>query len=150
MFNGLSDMCIFDCGTVNVQRYRDEILEPHMRLFRDAVGPHFIFMDDNARSHRAHLLDDCLEREDIQHMDWPVMSLDMNPMGCLGCNRKMSCSPPASTEDTSTSPRCSLWGMGTAACRALEAPYREHATALLGMCSNHTAQHHHCYCGGNR
>ena len=74
----------------------------------------------------------------------------LNPMGCLGCNRKMSCSPPASTEDTSTSPRCSLWGMGTAACRALEAPYREHATALLGMCSNHTAQHHHCYCGGNR
>ena len=65
---------------MNAQRYRDEVLEPHVRLFKGAVGPHFIFMDDNARPQRAHLVDDYLEREDIQSMDWPAMSPDMNPI----------------------------------------------------------------------
>ena len=76
----LVDVQIFDGGTVKAQRYRDKVLEPHVQLFRGAVGPHFIFIDDNARPHRAHLVDDYLEREDIQNMDWPAMSPDMNPI----------------------------------------------------------------------
>ena len=80
MFDGHTDLHIFDGGTVNARRYRDEILEPYVRLFRGAVGPHFIFMDDNARPHRAHLVDDYLEREDIQRMAWPALSPDMNPI----------------------------------------------------------------------
>jgi len=47
------------------QRYRQEILELYVRLFRYAVGPQFIFMDDNAKPHRAHLVDDYLENEDV-------------------------------------------------------------------------------------
>ena len=43
----------FDSGFVNAQRYRQEVLEPYARLFRGAVGPEFIFMDDSARAHRA-------------------------------------------------------------------------------------------------
>ena len=73
MFSGRTDLHIVDGCTVNAQRYRDEVLEPHLHLFRGAVGPHFIFMD-TARPHRGHLLDDYLEREDIQCMDWPAMS----------------------------------------------------------------------------
>ncbi|GFT34449.1 transposable element Tcb2 transposase [Trichonephila clavipes] len=38
----------FDTGSVTAQRYRDKVLEPYVRLFRGAVGPDFIFMDDNA------------------------------------------------------------------------------------------------------
>ncbi|GFV29328.1 transposable element Tc1 transposase [Trichonephila clavipes] len=30
------------------QRYIDEVLLPHVRLFRGAVGDKFVFMDDNA------------------------------------------------------------------------------------------------------
>ena len=37
-------------------------------------------MDNNARPHRAHLVDDYVEREDIQLMDWPANSPDMNPI----------------------------------------------------------------------
>ena len=69
MFNGRTDLHIFDSGTVNAQRYRNEVPEPHVRLFRGAVGPHIIFMYDNARPHRAHQVDDYLQREDIQSMD---------------------------------------------------------------------------------
>ncbi|GFW84205.1 transposable element Tcb1 transposase [Trichonephila clavipes] len=40
--------------------YRDVILEQHVRLFRGAMGAEFLFMDDNARPHRANIVDECL------------------------------------------------------------------------------------------
>lgn len=61
-------------------RYRDEVLAPHVRLFRGAVGPDFVLMDDNARPHRAHVVDDFLETEDIARMVWPARSPDLNPI----------------------------------------------------------------------
>ncbi|GFX77559.1 HTH_Tnp_Tc3_2 domain-containing protein [Trichonephila clavipes] len=36
--------------------YRGVILEQHVRLFRGAMGAEFLFMDDNARSHRANIV----------------------------------------------------------------------------------------------
>ncbi|GFV15803.1 transposable element Tcb1 transposase [Trichonephila clavipes] len=41
--------------------YRDVILEQHVRLFRGAMGDEFLFMDDNARPHRANIVDEYLE-----------------------------------------------------------------------------------------
>ncbi|GFX42954.1 transposable element Tcb1 transposase [Trichonephila clavipes] len=38
--------------------YRDVILEQHVRLFRGAIGAEFLFMDDNARPHRANIVDE--------------------------------------------------------------------------------------------
>ncbi|GFV28555.1 transposable element Tcb2 transposase [Trichonephila clavipes] len=40
--------------------YRDVLLEQHVRLFRGAMGAEFLFMDDNARPHRANIVDECL------------------------------------------------------------------------------------------
>ncbi|GFT42751.1 BRCA1-associated protein [Trichonephila clavipes] len=37
--------------------YRDVILEQHVRLFRGTMGAEFLFMDDNARPHRANIVD---------------------------------------------------------------------------------------------
>ncbi|GFW70618.1 transposable element Tcb1 transposase [Trichonephila clavipes] len=45
--------------------YRDVILEQHVRLFRGAMGAEFLFMDDNARPHRANSVNECLQSEDI-------------------------------------------------------------------------------------
>ncbi|KAJ4440283.1 hypothetical protein ANN_08422 [Periplaneta americana] len=39
MFNGRTDLHIFAAGTVNAQRYRDEVLERHVRLFRARQPP---------------------------------------------------------------------------------------------------------------
>ncbi|GFX83328.1 transposable element Tcb2 transposase [Trichonephila clavipes] len=80
MIDGCTDLHSFDTGSVNAQRYRDEVLEPYDRLFRCAVGPDFIFMDDNAPCHRAVLIDDFLETENIQRMSWPANSSDLNPI----------------------------------------------------------------------
>ncbi|GFY21824.1 transposable element Tcb2 transposase [Trichonephila clavipes] len=41
--------------------YRDVILEQHVRLYRGAMGAEFLFMDDNARPHRANIVDECLQ-----------------------------------------------------------------------------------------
>ncbi|GFV24894.1 transposable element Tcb2 transposase [Trichonephila clavipes] len=41
--------------TMTVHIYRNVILEQHVRLFRGAMGAEFLFMDDNARPHRANI-----------------------------------------------------------------------------------------------
>ncbi|GFS52886.1 transposable element Tcb1 transposase [Trichonephila clavipes] len=60
--------------------YQNVILEQHVHLFRFAMGAEFLFMDDNARSHRADIVDECLQSEDITRMDWPAYSPDLNPI----------------------------------------------------------------------
>ncbi|GBO43095.1 hypothetical protein AVEN_104873-1 [Araneus ventricosus] len=80
MLDGRTPLHVFERGTVTGVRYRDEILEPYVRLFRGAVGPELILMDDNARPHRALLVDEFLESEDIRWMDWPPTSPDLNPI----------------------------------------------------------------------
>ncbi|GFW99226.1 transposable element Tcb1 transposase [Trichonephila clavipes] len=60
--------------------YRDVILEQHVRLFRGAMGAEFLFMDDNTRPHRANIVDECLQSENITRMDWPAYSPDLYPI----------------------------------------------------------------------
>ncbi|GFW51048.1 transposable element Tcb1 transposase [Trichonephila clavipes] len=62
-----------------IQRY-DEVLLPHVRLFRGAVGDKFVFMDDNATCHRTLAVQDCLDSEGIQRLVWPARSPDLNPI----------------------------------------------------------------------
>ncbi len=69
MLDGRIYLHVFDKGSVTGVRYRDEVLEPCIRLFRGAVGPEFISMDDNARPHRAVLVGEFLESEDIRRRD---------------------------------------------------------------------------------
>ncbi|GBN89464.1 hypothetical protein AVEN_258462-1 [Araneus ventricosus] len=80
MLDGRTPLHVFERGTVIGARYRDEILEPYVRLFKGAVGPEFILMDDNARPHRALLVDEFLESENIRRIDWPARSPDLNPI----------------------------------------------------------------------
>ncbi|GFV31764.1 transposable element Tcb1 transposase [Trichonephila clavipes] len=60
--------------------YRDVIPEQHVRLFRGAMGAEFLFMDDNARPHRANIVEECLRSEDITRIDSPAYSPDLNPI----------------------------------------------------------------------
>ncbi|GFW81313.1 transposable element Tcb2 transposase [Trichonephila clavipes] len=75
-----TDLHIFDAGSVNGIRYCNEILLSYVRLFRGAMGLQFLFMDDNAPCHRTVAAEQLLESEDIERMDWPARSPDLNPI----------------------------------------------------------------------
>ncbi|GFT09812.1 transposable element Tcb2 transposase [Trichonephila clavipes] len=80
MLGSRTDLHIFDAGSVNGTRYCNEILFPYVRLFRGAMGLQFLFMDDNAPCHRTVAAEHLLESEDIERMDWPARSPDLNPI----------------------------------------------------------------------
>ncbi|GFV40922.1 transposable element Tc3 transposase [Trichonephila clavipes] len=61
--------------------YRDVIVEQYVFfLFRGAMGAEFLFMDDNARSYRANIVDECHQLKDITRMDWPAYLPNLNPI----------------------------------------------------------------------
>ncbi|GFT73476.1 transposable element Tcb2 transposase [Trichonephila clavipes] len=80
MINGRTRLHVVANGTVTGQRYIDEVLLPHVRLFCGAVGDKFVFMDDNATCHRTLAVQDCLDSEGIQRLVWPARTPDLNPI----------------------------------------------------------------------
>ncbi|GFX36065.1 transposable element Tcb2 transposase [Trichonephila clavipes] len=80
MINGRTRLHVVANGTMTGHRYIDEVLLPHVRLFRGAVGDNIVFMDDNATCHRTLAVQDCLDSEGIQRLVWPARSPDLNPI----------------------------------------------------------------------
>ncbi|GFV56632.1 transposable element Tc1 transposase [Trichonephila clavipes] len=80
MINGCTHLHVVANGTMTGQRYIDEVLLPHVRLFRVAVGDKFVFMVDNATCYRTLAVQNCLDSEGIQRLVWPARSPDLNPI----------------------------------------------------------------------
>ncbi|GFU32979.1 transposable element Tcb2 transposase [Trichonephila clavipes] len=55
---GHTDLQGFLGGTQTGMRYRDEILDPYVRSYAGAIGNDFILRDDNARPHRAVIIEE--------------------------------------------------------------------------------------------
>ncbi|GFY16943.1 hypothetical protein TNCV_3690011 [Trichonephila clavipes] len=49
VLNGRTELCVFDRDYVPGDRNDKEGILPHVRRFRGAIGPDFVFMEDNAR-----------------------------------------------------------------------------------------------------
>jgi len=68
-------------GNLNGTRYRDEVLDttirPHFQLHA-ADRP--LLQDDNARPHRARLVEAYKATNNINSIDWPALSPDLNPI----------------------------------------------------------------------
>ncbi|GFV37697.1 transposable element Tcb2 transposase [Trichonephila clavipes] len=77
---GHTDLHVFYGGTVTGLRYRDDILDPYVRPYAAAIGNDFILMDDNARPHRARIVEEYLEDHGLERMEWPARSPDLNPI----------------------------------------------------------------------
>ncbi len=64
---------------VTAARYIDQVLRPH-------VVPHFArhqnktFQQDNARAHTARATRDFLQQNNVNVMNWPALSPDLNPI----------------------------------------------------------------------
>ncbi|GFT71316.1 transposable element Tcb2 transposase [Trichonephila clavipes] len=80
MINSRTRLHVVANGTMTGQRYIDEILLPHVRLFRGVVGDKLVFIDDNVTCHRTLTVQDCLHSECIQCLVWPARSPDLNPI----------------------------------------------------------------------
>ncbi|GFV99846.1 transposable element Tcb2 transposase [Trichonephila clavipes] len=80
MINGLTRLHVVANGTMTGQRYIDDVLLPHVRLFHGVVGDKFVFMNDNAICHRTLAVQDCLDSEGIQRLVWAARSPDLNPI----------------------------------------------------------------------
>ncbi|GFT84358.1 transposable element Tc3 transposase [Trichonephila clavipes] len=78
--SGHTDLHVFHGGTVTGLRYRDEILDPYVRPYAAAIGNDFILMDDNARPHRARIVEEYLDDHGLERMEWPARSPDLNPI----------------------------------------------------------------------
>lgn len=60
--------------------YRDNILRPLVIPTLQAMGPGSILQDDNAPPHRARVVRDFLQHQQIPNMDWPARSPDLAPI----------------------------------------------------------------------
>ncbi|GFW69433.1 transposable element Tcb2 transposase [Trichonephila clavipes] len=71
-----------DSHRILIWRERGSRNHPSNIIERDrgAMGLQFLFMDDNAPCHRTIAAEQLLESEDIERMDWPARSLDLNPI----------------------------------------------------------------------
>lgn len=63
---------------LNAQRYIREILEEHVVPFGPFIGDNFLFMDDNARPHRALIVREYLNEVGVERLVWPPRSPDLN------------------------------------------------------------------------
>ncbi|GFV71854.1 transposable element Tcb2 transposase [Trichonephila clavipes] len=77
---GHTDLHVFHGGTVTGLRYRDESLIHMSAHMLAAIGNDFILMDDNARPHRARIVEEYLEDHGLERMEWPARSPDLNPI----------------------------------------------------------------------
>ena len=65
-------------GNLNGRRYIDQILRPHVVPYLRQMGQNAIFQDDNARPHRARIVDNVLQLNGVQRLEWPPMSPDVS------------------------------------------------------------------------
>ena len=56
----------------------EEILDTYVRPHAATIGNDFILMDDNARPHRALLVEDHLESQNLERMEWSAQSPGFN------------------------------------------------------------------------
>ena len=67
-------------GTLNVQKYRDDILATVVLSFMQAVNGVTILQQDNARPHTAHATTQFLTANNVNGMEWPSVSPDLSPI----------------------------------------------------------------------
>ena len=65
-------------GTLTGQRYIDEALHPIVLPF--SQRHHVTLQDDNARPHRARIIQQFLQQNKVDHLDWPARFPDLTPM----------------------------------------------------------------------
>ena len=67
-------------GTLNAQKYRDNILAPVVLPFMQAANGVTILQQDNACPRTARATTQILTANNVNVMEWPLMSPDLSPI----------------------------------------------------------------------
>ena len=76
--HGMKTPLVVIQGNLTVVRYRDQVLMPHVLPLVNAHN--LTFQHDNARPHVARVCRDFLNQNNVQVLDWPPYSPDLNPI----------------------------------------------------------------------
>jgi Transposase and inactivated derivatives len=79
MWGRRTPLVVMECAKTALQ-YMNDILRPIVLPYQQNIGEAFVFMDDNSCPHRAHVVNDFLQDNDIARLEWPACSPDMNPI----------------------------------------------------------------------
>ena len=70
---GPTDLHVLHGGNLTGVRYYDEILNAYAQPYAAAaIGNNYILMDDNAQPHRAVLVENYLDSQGLERMEWPA------------------------------------------------------------------------------
>lgn len=78
--NGRTDLVVLMRESMNAERYRDLCVRDIVIPYANNFGNDFILVDDNARPHRARIVTEFIRENNIERMEWPAKSPDMNPI----------------------------------------------------------------------
>ena len=68
-------------GTLNAQKYQDEILESGVRLPLDSLdGQNMVLLDDIARPHCTRIIKEYKNQQNIGSLPLPSLLPDLNPI----------------------------------------------------------------------
>ena len=68
-------------GTLNSQKYQDEILESGARSPLDSLdGQNMVLRDDIARPHCTRIMEEYKTQQNIASLPWPSLLPDLNPI----------------------------------------------------------------------
>lgn len=73
-----TDLVMIEYGSLTANRYIQQCLADHVVPFAHFIGQDFLLMQDNARPHVARVVTEYLEEVNIQRLEWPPRSPDLN------------------------------------------------------------------------
>ena len=118
-------------GTLTGQRYINEVLQPAVLPFFQQH--HIVLQDDNARPHRARIVQQFLQQNNVDHLDWPARYPDVANRACLVHSRPACTTESSTTKNAPSFGRSLAWGVKEDTPATDCQTHQKYASSLCGL-----------------